>query len=200
MAEDQREDADGAKAIENQAHNVGRPIVVARRSARACHKVQRHAGELSSVDVPASLANWWQHLLHDVSRVANELSPKNQDRDRCALHWHGTRLHLHLATVMPNHVYLLLTPLKKDQSTVALLAGLCTASKTTRRTRFSDSEAHPARSGKRNTSIASYAMKMSCLRMELHVDESGQGRLVQRPEDICYGSGREIACAKRRCR
>ncbi len=35
--------------------------------------------------------------------------------DACA-HWHGKRMHLHLAVVMPDHVHLLLSPLEKERS------------------------------------------------------------------------------------
>jgi valyl-tRNA synthetase len=34
-----------------------------------------------------------------------------------ALHWHGKRIRLHLATVMPDHVHLILQPLQKEDST-----------------------------------------------------------------------------------
>ncbi len=43
--------------------------------------------------------------------------------DAC-LHWHGERWHVHLVTIMPDHVHLIVTPLRKDKETWHSLSDL----------------------------------------------------------------------------
>jgi valyl-tRNA synthetase len=58
------------------------------------------------------------------SRTAH-LTPEERRHvlDAC-LHWHGDRLHLHLAVVMPDHVHMLLSPARKEDGEWWPLSGL----------------------------------------------------------------------------